>query len=251
VNAPIDGVRPDPSVGNVTQVESTARMRGQTFSAGFNFNIPSRRTFLFANYAYLKQENDADGAFGLPANNYDLAAEWGPAAGVPRHNFSAMFSTAVAKNIRIGLNGTARAGTPYNVTSGRDDNGDTVFNDRPAGVGRNTARTRPQWDASARVSYAFGFGDRPPAGSAGGHGAPVIIAQRVTVGGPGGGDVMGAFGGGAEDKRIRFEVFASISNIFNTVNRIGYSGVMTSPFFGQPTAAMPGRRIDLGLRVGF
>jgi hypothetical protein len=30
-----------------------------------------------------------------------------------------------------------------------------------------------------------------------------------------------------------------------------YSGVMTSPFFGQPTAALPGRRIDLGMRVAF
>ena len=46
-------------------------------------------------------------------------------------------------------------------------------------------------------------------------------------------------GGGAEDKRVRFELFASASNLFNNVNPIGYSGVMTSPFFGQPTAAMP------------
>jgi hypothetical protein len=26
---------------------------------------------------------------------------------------------------------------------------------------------------------------------------------------------------------------------------------MTSPFFGQATGAMPGRRIDLGARIGF
>jgi hypothetical protein len=46
-------------------------------------------------------------------------------------------------------------------------------------------------------------------------------------------------------------VFVAGSNIFNAVNRIGYSGVMNSPFFGRPTAAMPGRRVDVGLRVGF
>jgi hypothetical protein len=39
--------------------------------------------------------------------------------------------------------------------------------------------------------------------------------------------------------------------MLNHVNPIGYSGVMTSPFFLQPTAAMPGRRIDLGVRLGF
>ena len=78
---------------------------------------------------------------------------------------------------------------------------------------------------------------------------PVMIVQRV--GGSSSGDIGGMFGGGAEDKRIRFELFVSGSNLLNTVNRVGYSGVMTSPFFAQPTAAMPGRRVDLGVRVGF
>ena len=58
-------------------------------------------------------------------------------------------------------------------------------------------------------------------------------------------------GGGAENKRIRIELFASAQNLLNSVTPIGYSGVMTSPFFLQPTAAMPGRRIDVGMRVGF
>ena len=30
--------------------------------------------------------------------------------------------------------------TPYNVTTGVDGNGDTVFNDRPLGVERNSER---------------------------------------------------------------------------------------------------------------
>ena len=58
-------------------------------------------------------------------------------------------------------------------------------------------------------------------------------------------------GGGAENKRIRIELFASAQNLLNSVTPIGYSGVMTSPFFRQPTAAMPGRRIDIGARIGF
>ena len=250
INAPIDGVRPDPTVGNITQVESTASMRGETLSTGVNFNIPARRMFLFANYAWIKQESDTDGAFSLPANSYDPAAEWGPVAGMPRHNFSAMFTSSLTKAMRLSLGGSLRSGTPYNVTTGRDDNGDTVFNDRPEGVGRNSARTEIMWDVNARLSYAFGFGQRPPAGG-GSAGTPVIVTHRVTVGGAGGSDIAGAFGGGAEDKRIRFELFASATNLFNAVNRIGYSGVMTSPFFGQATAAMPARRIDLGVRVGF
>ena len=249
-NAPLNGVRPDPTVGNVTQVESTASMRGQVVSGGVNYNIPARRMFLFANYAWVKQESDADGPFSLPANNYDPDAEWGPVAGVAQHNFSAMFTSPLTKSIRLSVGTTRRSGTPYNITTGRDDNGDTVFNDRPAGVGRNSARTEATWDVNTRVAYAFGFGQRKPT-DGGPAGAPVMIMHRV--GGPGGGgsEISGAFGGGAEDKKIRFELFASASNLLNVVNRVGYSGVMTSPFFGQATSAMPARRIDVGVRVGF
>ena len=248
-NAPVaNGSRPDPSLGNVTQVESTARMRGQMVNAGLNLNMPTRRTMLFANYSWVRQENDADGPFSLPANSYDLAGEWGPAAGVPRHTVSAIVNTTLLKNIRLGLTATARSGSRYNVTTGRDDNGDTVFNDRPAGVSRNSAVSKGMADVGARVSYAFGFGQRPAAG--GMPGGPTMVMR---VGGPGGaGDMLGMLGGGgAEDKRIRFELYVSAQNLLNQVNPIGFSGVMTSPFFAQPTAAMPGRRIDLGMRVGF
>ena len=250
-NAPLNGVRPDPAVGNVTQVESTAHMRGQTFVAGMNFMIPERRIMLFATYAWLKQESDADGPFDLPANSYDLSCEWGPVPNVPRHSVSGMFSTPLVENMRLSVSGGVRSGTPYDITTGRDDNGDTVFNDRPDGVGRNAGRTEMTWEVGGRLSYAFGFGQRPPAGGGGGvHGGqPVVIVQRV--GGASGNEISGGFGGGADDKRVRFEVFVSGSNIFNAVNRIGYSGVMTSPVFGQPTAAMPGRRLDVGMRVGF
>jgi hypothetical protein len=250
VNAPIDGLRPDPLVGNVTQVESTAQMRGETFVAGMNVQIPARRIMLFANYAWLKQESDADGAFSLPASSYDLSNEWGAVMGVPRHSVSAMFSAPLFSTVRLSLNGGIRSGSPYNITTGRDDNGDTVFNDRPEGVGRNSGRTQATWDVGGRLSYAFGFGQRQPSGGGGAHGGQqVMVVQRI--GGAGGSDISGVFGGGAEDKRIRFELFVSGSNLFNAVNRVGYSGVMTSPFFGQATAAMPGRRVDLGLRVGF
>ena len=248
INAPRpDGTRPDPALGNVTQVESTSRMRGDTVNVGFNMNIPARRTFLFASYSWINQKNDADGPFSVPADSYDLTGEWGPAAGVPHHVFSAMLNTSLPKNIRLGLSATARGGTPYNITTGLDLNGDTVFNDRPAGVGRNSATGKAMWDAAARVSYTFGFGERQAAtGPAGG---PIMIVQRV---GGGAGDMLGGMmGGGADNKRVRIEIFASASNLFNHVNPIGYSGVMTSQFFGEPTGAMPGRRIDVGMRIGF
>jgi hypothetical protein len=159
-------------------------------------------------------------------------------------------NTPLFAGMRLGLTALARSGTRYNITTGRDDNGDTVFNDRPDGVHRNSAVGRGMWDVAARLSYASGFGSRSGAGPGG---APVVVIQRL--GGPAGagaGDLLGGMtGGGAEDKRVRIELFAAAQNIFNNVAPVGYSGVMTSPFFGQATAAMPGRRIDVGLRIGF
>jgi hypothetical protein len=251
INAPLpDGTRPDPALGNITQVESTARLRGDSLNVGFSLNVPQRRTFLFANYAWIRQYNDADGPFSLPADNYRLAAEWGRAMGAPRHVASAVFNVSLPKNIRLGLTTTLQDGLAYNITTGQDDNGDTVFNDRPAGVRRNSAVGKASWDVGGRLTYTFGFGERP-ATTAGGPAGPTMIVQRVGGAGDSGGLLGALGGGGAENKRIRIELFAAAQNMLNHVNPIGYSGVMTSPFFLQPTAAMPGRRIDLGVRLGF
>jgi Carboxypeptidase regulatory-like domain len=246
INAPLDGVRPDPALGNITQVESTAMLRVDSMTAGLNVNVPKRRTFLFANYQFNRQLSDADGPFSLPANSYDLAAEWARVGGIPRHLASAVMNTSLTKSVRLAVSTSARSGAPYNLTTGRDDNGDTVFNDRPAGVARNSLTGHAFFDVAARVTYAFGFGEKPPSTGAGG---PQMIMIR---GGGGAGDLLGAIGGGgAENKRIRLELFASASNLLNNVNPMGDSGVMTSPFFGQPTGAAAARKIDLGLKIGF
>ena len=150
---------------------------------------------------------------------------------------SAVMNTSVTKSVRLAVSTSARWGAPYNVNTGRDDNGDTVFTDRPAGVSRNSLTNHAFFDVAARVTYAFGFGERPPSTGAGG-GQMIMI--RSTGGGAG--DLLGAMGGGgADNKRI----------LLNNVNPIGYSGVMTSPFFMQPTAAAAARKIDVGLKIGF
>jgi hypothetical protein len=191
--------------------------------------------------------SDADGAFSLPASSYDPGAEWGRVTGVPRHIASAVMNTNLTKAVRLAVSTSARGGAPYNVTTGRDDNGDTVFNDRPAGVARNSLTSHAFFDVAARVTYAFGFGEKPPS-TAGGGGQMIMIRS---VGG-GAGDLLGGLGGGgADNKRLRIELFASASNLLNNVNPLGYSGVMTSPFFRQPTAAAPARKIDVGMKIGF
>jgi hypothetical protein len=248
VNAPLEqGARPDPEFGNITQVESTGQGRGYSLNVGANLALPNRRIFLLGNYAWLHQRNDSDGPFSLPADNYDLALEWGPASGVPTHIASGVFNTGLWKTLRLGVTAAGRSGIPYNITTGNDDNADTVLNDRPLGVHRNSARGKATWDMAARLSYTFGFGQR--ATGAGPAGTPTIVVRRI---GDTAGDLLGGMpGGGGENKRVSLQLFVSAQNVLNRVNPMGYSGVMTSPFFGLPTAAGPARKLDFGVKLLF
>ena len=246
INAPFeDGSRPDPTWGNVTQIESTARSQAHIVNTGFNLNLPWHRTFLFVNYSLARAMNDTDGGFSLPVNNFDPSAEWGPTPNDVRHRLSGMFNMNLWKGFKIASNFNGNSAPPYNITTGRDDNDDTVSNDRPSGVGRNAARASGRWDLGARLSYTFGFGRRP---GADGPGGPQIVMIRA---GGGGDTPMGGFSGGADDKRWRVELYLAGTNILNHTNLLGYSGVMTSPFFGEPTSAGAARKLELGARFGF
>ena len=48
-----------------------------------------------------------------------------------------------------------------------------------------------------------------------------------------------------------FELYIAGTNLLNRTNPLSYSGVMTSRFFGEPTSALPARRLELGARFGF
>ncbi len=158
-----------------------------------------------------------------------------------------MLNMDLWKGLKASTTVNANTGQPYNITTGFDDNGDTVSNDRPDGVRRNSGRGDARWDVGGRLSWTFGFGARRE-GANGPGGTPQIMIR--TIGGPAP-DSMGGFSGGADSKRWRFELFLAGTNLLNHYNPLAYSGVMTSVFFGQATSAMPGRRLELGSRFYF
>jgi len=60
-------------------------------------------------------------------------------------------------------------------------------------------------------------------------------------------------GGGldGQNKRYTVELYAQSYNTLNHTNALNFSGVMTSPFFGQATSAAAPRRIEVGTRFSF
>jgi hypothetical protein len=272
LNPPLDGVRPDPALANVVDVVSDAASRQHQLQVDANINpgallpafngprISWKRTTVFANYTLASLENNTDGPFSVPATG-TLATEWGPAAGglglsaggpilngVPvggpaagptdiRSRLNVAFNNQIVRNVLVGVNLNTSTAPPYTLFTGRDDNGDGIFNDRPVGVGRNTLRASGQTTLNMIVGYVFAFGRTAP--------LP-----------PG----IGIFGGGAAVQvrtvdqgtaRYRLQVFVQAQNLTNEKNYLGYSGTLTSPFFGRPTAVSGMRKIDVGIGLNF
>ena len=244
VNAPLaGGRRPDPSAGTVTSIESIAHASFDALSINLNWTKPEARLFVAANYFLSRSINETDGPFSLPADSHDLASERGPAAGSARHRFMSLANFALRKSLRAGTSVRVQSPLPYDITTGRDDNGDAVSNDRPAGVTRNSGRGRRQIDVGARLSWSIGFGTRAGGGPQG----PQIRIVRGSDADPLSGISMNEPG----TQRYRLEMYAQSYNLLNHMNALNVSGVMTSPFFGQPTSAAPPRRIEIGARLAF
>jgi hypothetical protein len=133
------------------------------------------------------------------------------------------------RNLNAQFNWDANSGAPYTITTGTDDNGDSIFNDRPLSTPRNSVRLPWRSTFSANVSYTFPIG---PAAAEGG--------ARGGRGGP---------RGGGRQRGITLNV--SVNNLTNRANYSGFSGVMTSPYFLQPTNVSNPRQVDISLRVNF
>jgi hypothetical protein len=133
----ISPARPDPTQGNIFQIETSASSIYQGLRFGVN-RMMSRRFTIFGNYSLSFASNDSDGALSSPADNYNLAAEWGPSAMNQRHMVFIGSRVTLPKGITLSPMIMASSGRPFNLTLGQDLNRDTSFNDRPTGLTRNT-----------------------------------------------------------------------------------------------------------------
>lgn len=245
INAPLaDGTRPDPTLGNVTQIESSANSFNHSLMMSLNWMMPGR-FFFGANYILSKATNEADSATALPANNFDLRGERGPALTDQRHRFFLFSNFTLWGGLRLGTTLQYNSAPPYNITTGFDDNGDTVINDRPAGVGRNSARGASRLDLSTRLTWGFGWGKPAENPAAGGPRMRIVRAGE-------GSDLLGSMPGmNSANKRYRMDFYIQAFNVINHTNPMTFSGVQTSPFFGRAIAALPGRRLETGVRFSF
>ena len=151
LNAPVVGgqgagesARPDPGRGNVQAVESTGLSIFDMISVQVQRRL-TRLATLSGNYTLSYARGDVAGnargsSLGsLPANNYDLHGEWGPASFDQRHRLFVNGSVSLPWRLRLHTMFNYGSPMPFNITTGSDDNQDTSYTDRPGGVGRNAS----------------------------------------------------------------------------------------------------------------
>ncbi len=276
INAPLPDTRVRPygdAAGDIFSVEATGFSRRNQIR--FNLSRRAGKVTLFANYVLGWVRSDTDGAGSQPGDSYDLAAEYGRGSDDSRHQVFVGGNYTGPWGLQISPFLVARSGRPYNITVGRDLNGDTVFTDRPslaspndadailtsfgyldptpgpneARIERNTAEGFSFVRLNLSVSKTFGFGGR----TADPGGAIATGSQGGPRGGPGGGGRGGGGfgGGGGSDQRYSLNVSIRANNVLNQTNFANPSGVLSSPGFGIPNVALPARRIEMALRFSF
>ncbi|HLL70048.1 MAG TPA: carboxypeptidase regulatory-like domain-containing protein [Pyrinomonadaceae bacterium] len=227
INAPLNGVRPlGDAFGNIYQYESSGVLNQNQLIVNANTRFNPNFS-IFANYTLGKANSNADGVGSFPADNYDLTSEYGRSSLDVRHRFFLGGSITAPWGIRLNPLIFASTGSPLNITTGLDNNGDTLFTDRPAFasastlpanlkqtrfgnfdinplpgtplIPRNYGQNSGQFTVNLRTSKTFGFGEAP--GAAARRQAAAASGQapgtdQAAAGGNTGGGRRGGAGGG-------------------------------------------------------
>ncbi len=251
---PGSGVRPFKDAGNIFSFESTSNNLDNTVFINIDTE-PIKNLSALVLIGLSKETNDGDGPFSFPMNSYDLRADHGS----DLNDIHAFSNISITYSGPWGLtfNSFIRTSSAnrFNITTGRDTNGDGVFTERPAfatdlskpgvvvtrfgafdpnpGPGqriipRNFGTGPTLFQVNLRLAKTFRFN---------------LFAGAATKSGP---------AAKPEPKRYALSVSVSGQNIFNNTNFGPFIGNLNSPLFGQAnaTASTP-RRFDLQARFSF
>jgi hypothetical protein len=227
INAPLSGIYPfgDSQIRLLTESSGLSRTHQLIVSPNINY----KKLTLFGFYALSFGRSNAE---GLPADSYNLRAEWGPSRFADiRHRFLTGTTLPAWKGFSLSPFIVINSGAPYNITTGRDTNLDGFAQERPSVldlpaascvgqsrvyangfgcfnlnpgpndtiIGRNSARGPANVNVNLRLSRTWGFGKRAEGGSPDDFGPPGGMGERGRGpggGGPGGGGPPPFMGGG-------------------------------------------------------
>ena len=132
-NAPLaDGTRPyGISAGNLYQFTSEATGRGIWFYIDPRYRLNSTIS-LTGHFNFKRQNSSTMGDTTFASNSYDVHQDYGRSSSDRHQSAYVALNLTLKRGFRSAFVLNARAGEPFNITTGADNNGDTIFNDRPS-----------------------------------------------------------------------------------------------------------------------
>ncbi len=128
---PSSGTRPFGNAGNIFLFEPSGVLKSHTLLFVLNTRF-NKKVSMFGQFRLRREYANNDDSFTVPANSYDLSSEYSPDTNTP--TVFAFAGATYSAPWGIAWNTTVRylSGRRFNITTGRDTNGDTSFTDRPA-----------------------------------------------------------------------------------------------------------------------
>jgi hypothetical protein len=206
-------VRPDPSLGQVRQMQSEGYLKGNALELTFR-GKPSKYFSGQVQYTLSRTYNNTSGITYFPANSYDPTADWGRSDNDRLHKFDLLASTQPSRFFTLGVGLSLYSGKPVNITTGGDDNQDGILNDRPAAVPRNAMAGPSTIELDLNASHDF------------------LLSKTK--------------------KEVKvISVSLNAFNVLNHPNYVTYIGAESSSSFGKPVAAQPPRRMQVDVQFKF
>ncbi len=248
----VDQLRPYyPVAGNLYQFESSASSSSKNFTIRLytpTIGLPGTPGTLYLGHfafggtlAYTRGYSHDD--LGTAPNQYDFSREWARSQFDQRNRIQAQFQVRPTATVGlVSFNISSSSGRPFSLTTGRDDNGDQSFTDRPARVGRSTLTSPDTYNvdvtwtkiktlkAESRTSLPGSDVGAPQV--TGGGGAATQVG-RVNFAGP----------------RVTWQL--TVRNLLNNTQVRSVSGIQTSPLFGRAVSFVAGRAMTAGLNFNF
>jgi hypothetical protein len=258
--------RPNPGEGDIYQYQDEGILKQNQLIVNSSVRMGTKLS-LFGYYTLNFAKADTAGPNTFASDSFNISEDYGPTPYDIRNRLFIGGTIGLPYAFRLSPFVIAQSGAPFNVTTGQDNNGDSIFNDRPAfgtgcgpGAPANLVSTKlgcfnvapvfgdtivpygsglspGRFSFNLRASKSFGFGAKKEGtANAGLGGGP----QGGTFGRAGGGGGGGRGGGGGgfgpgnpTNRRFGLTFSVSAQNIFNNVNVATPVGIVSSPIFGE------------------
>ncbi|HEV1287536.1 MAG TPA: carboxypeptidase regulatory-like domain-containing protein [Bryobacteraceae bacterium] len=259
INAPLPGTGVYPfGTSNPLFLMTSSGLYNQN-QVMFNVNTKvNPRISLYGFYVLNRAMSNTDGLNTYPGNPYNFTGEYGNAATDVHNRVNIGGSMSTKWNLRFSPYISMQSGAPFDITTGSDPFGTTLFNARPGivtsmsvpsaietGYGlldpnptanekllpRNYGRGPGMVNLNLRIGKTWGFGSEG--------GKPKVVAPTGPVGppnpgGPGAPNNGGGIAGVVSNTAQRYKLTVSLSfrNLTNHNNPGPIIGNITSPLFG-------------------